>query len=566
MSRRVSVSVFLSLFLVGFLCLALPRAEAREGGFMVLWNGESRKGDVPFRRQGSLTLVAADVMLSSLGLSWQPRSDGLVVSMGGRKLEFWANSPVARLNGSVVPMEHPVMGDGGHWWVEQKGALGIVNGFLKSAGMNGNLAFRGFSNGPAEVSAAPAPKESGKGPASKDSKGLRPASQGGEEVPQYVKSFRWGVQKGFVRAVLELGSLENVTVSQTQRGVQVSLPFGVPQSLIPPSPRQDVVSCSIISYGSSTTLTFKAANLPVRHFSLDSPVRLVLDFPDGSAAYQPAGDAADGGARVESSASSDDWGVEGKPSRDASSGNGGVADRPFISVERVFKGKDRPVVAVDPGHGGKDPGAMGNGLREKDINLQVALRLKEVLSAYGVDVRLTRQDDRYLKLSERTQLANQWKADLFLSLHCNSLPPGRHSRGVELYLMSLPTDRDAMRLALFENREIGDASSTNEGMDRKTQLLMQILGDMQQNQKIDVSTSFAEALFGSGKSSGLNMKRVAQAPFYVLKGAAMPAVLVEMGFISEPSDAALLRDPGFQGRMASALARGVVDYLKGGRR
>lgn len=549
-------------------CAFPSEVHAREEGFMVLWNGEARKGDVPYKRQGGLTLVAADVMLSSLGLSWQPRSDGLVVVMGGRKLEFWANSPVARLNGSVVPLEHPVFGEGGHWWVEQKGALGIVNGFLKSGGLKGDLAFRGFSDGPAAVSASPVRKEAEKEPGAGNAKASNPPSPGGMEVPQALKSFRWGVQKGFVRAVLELGSTENVRVSHTPRGVEVSLPFGVPQSLIPPSPRQEVVSCSILSYGSSTTLTFKASRLPVKEFTLDSPVRLVLDFPDGSVASPQGGDeVVSGVSRPSPSGSSDDRGVEKKASKEGQAGRGDEAPvQSFISVERVFKGKDRPVVAVDPGHGGKDPGAMGNGLKEKDINLQVALRLKEVLGAYGVDVRLTREDDRYLKLSERTQLANQWKADLFLSLHCNSLPPGRHSRGVELYLMSLPTDRDAMRLALFENREIGDSSGSEGGMDRKTRLLMQILGDMQQNQKIDVSTSFAEALFGSGKASGLNMKRVAQAPFYVLKGAAMPAVLVEMGFISEPSDAALLRDPAFQGRMASALAKGIVDYLKTGRR
>ena len=90
-------------------------------------------------------------------------------------------------------------------------------------------------------------------------------------------------------------------------------------------------------------------------------------------------------------------------------------------MERVFKGK-RPVVALDPGHGGKDPGAMANGLREKDVNLKVGLLLRSILEQYGVDARLTRGDDRYLKLGERTQLANNWNADLFVSLHCNALP------------------------------------------------------------------------------------------------------------------------------------------------
>ena len=129
--------------------------------------------------------------------------------------------------------------------------------------------------------------------------------------------------------------------------------------------------------------------------------------------------------------------------------------------------------------------------------------------------------------------------------------------------MALPSDKDAMRLALFENKELGEGGKEGQAAsDRRTKLLLQILGDMQQNEKISESTSVAEVLFAAGKQGGLPMKRVAQAPFFVLRGAAMPALLVEMGFLTERDEAALLNQPGYQERIAAALARGIVNYLK----
>jgi N-acetylmuramoyl-L-alanine amidase len=177
-----------------------------------------------------------------------------------------------------------------------------------------------------------------------------------------------------------------------------------------------------------------------------------------------------------------------------------------------------------------------------------------------MDARLTRDDDRYLKLNTRTTLANRWDADAFVSVHLNALPKGRHAKGVEIYIMALPTDKDAMALAKIENAEIVNGSNGNGG--DKTDILLSILGDMQQNNKIQESTSFAEALFASGKGGGLPMRRVAQAPFYVLRGAAMPAVLVETGFISEKSEARLLANPSYQEKLAKALAKGIAAYLK----
>ncbi|MCL1875659.1 MAG: N-acetylmuramoyl-L-alanine amidase [Synergistaceae bacterium] len=221
------------------------------------------------------------------------------------------------------------------------------------------------------------------------------------------------------------------------------------------------------------------------------------------------------------------------------------------------------IVVLDPGHGGQDPGAVANGIREKDINLAVALKLESVLKSRGIKVSLTRRTDVYLKLAERTEIANRLNAEVFVSIHANAMPKGKKSaRGFEIYLMALPTDNDALELAKFENRELMDGKTNGAASDSKTQLLLSILGDMQQNYKVIESTDLAEVLYKAGNGSGLPMKRVAQAPFFVLRGAAMPAVLLETGFLTDKSEAKLLLQPAYQQKIADAMAVGIIDYLR----
>jgi N-acetylmuramoyl-L-alanine amidase len=220
-------------------------------------------------------------------------------------------------------------------------------------------------------------------------------------------------------------------------------------------------------------------------------------------------------------------------------------------------------VVLDPGHGGKDPGAVGNGFREKDINLAIGLKMEKTLKNKGFNVKMTRNTDVYLKLQERTDIANKANADVFVSIHVNSLPPGKNSAGFEIYLMALPTDKDALALAKIENREyVEDKSANGEVSDRKTELLLKILGDMQQNNKINESTVVAEVLFKSGNRQGIPMKRVAQAPFFVLRGAGMPAILLETGFITNAKEAKLLAHAAYQQKIADAMAEGIQNYFK----
>lgn len=241
-----------------------------------------------------------------------------------------------------------------------------------------------------------------------------------------------------------------------------------------------------------------------------------------------------------------------------------AAPQPAPAVTGFGSGK-KPVVVIDAGHGGHDPGAMGNGLREKDINLKATLQLGKILASYGVDVRYTRQTDVYLKLAERTAIANKHNAAVFISMHCNAVPKGRSASGLEYYIMAPPSDKDAMQLAVTENRELAsgeDSATATARSDKRTQLLLKILGDMQQNEKINESTQLCEVLHANTKSAGLPMRRVGQAPFFVLRGAAMPAVLVEMGFITDAAESKKLNTESYRDKICRSIATGVVKYIK----
>ena len=233
------------------------------------------------------------------------------------------------------------------------------------------------------------------------------------------------------------------------------------------------------------------------------------------------------------------------------------------SPQAALRIHGKKTVVIDAGHGGKDPGASDNGIREKDINLSTALELEKALTARGFNVIMTRNTDVYLKLQERTDIANNVNADLFVSIHVNALPSKKSMSGFEIYIMALPTDKDAMNLAKIENREYVEGKGMDTAnVDRKTEMLLHILGDMQQNNKISESTNFAASLYNAGVRSGLPMRRVAQAPFFVLRGAGMPAVLLEIGFVTNAAEAQTLNTAAYQRRIAQAMTEGIVNYLK----
>jgi len=212
-------------------------------------------------------------------------------------------------------------------------------------------------------------------------------------------------------------------------------------------------------------------------------------------------------------------------------------------------------IVIDPGHGGKDPGAIArNGLKEKDIVLAVSKKLALMLrEKLGCEVVLTRTTDIFIPLEERTAIANTEKGDLFISVHVNSAPSPR-LLGVETYVLNLTNDEESMRLAALEN-----ATSTSKMSD-----LQNILADLLNNNKLDESTKLAGHVQTS-MAQGLRIKDlgVKQAPFYVLIGAQMPAILSEITFLSNPNEARRLQEDNYLQTIAEHISSGVNDYIRG---
>lgn len=216
-------------------------------------------------------------------------------------------------------------------------------------------------------------------------------------------------------------------------------------------------------------------------------------------------------------------------------------------------------IVLDPGHGGKDCGAIGiNGLKEKDIVLKVTRKVKQKIEErLRCSVILTRDKDVFLPLEERTAIANTRKGDLFVSIHANSAP-NAEARGIETYFLNLASDEGAMRVAAREN-----ATSTKNISD-----LQKILNDLMLNCKINESCRLAEYVqdcLVSGltkRYEQVNNLGVKQAPFFVLIGAQMPSVLVEISFLSHPQEADRLKDEEYLNDIAEHLADGIQKYAR----
>ena len=217
-------------------------------------------------------------------------------------------------------------------------------------------------------------------------------------------------------------------------------------------------------------------------------------------------------------------------------------------------------IVIDAGHGGHDTGTIGpTGLMEKDLCLDVALRLSKIIKQRlpGAEVVLTRSDDSFIPLEERTAIANEAHADLFISIHANS-SQDHGARGIETYYLNLKGSPEAMEVAAREN------AVANVGIHDLEDLVKKIA----RNEKIDESREFAEDIQTSlsqrvqkGNKTVKN-RGVRKAPFVVLIGADMPSILTEISFLSNPADEQLLKQPENRQRVAEGLYQGVASYLQ----
>ena len=217
-------------------------------------------------------------------------------------------------------------------------------------------------------------------------------------------------------------------------------------------------------------------------------------------------------------------------------------------------------IVIDAGHGGHDTGTIGpTGLMEKDLCLDVALRLGKIVQQRlpGADVVYTRSDDTFIPLEERTRIANEAKADLFISIHANS-SHDHGARGIETYYLNLKASPDAMEVAARENATAQESVHDLEDLVKK----------IARSEKIDESREFAADIQESlAKRIQKNYKPVKdrgvrKAPFVVLIGADMPSILTEISFLSNPADEQLLKKPEHRQRVAEGLYQGVASYLQ----
>lgn len=221
-------------------------------------------------------------------------------------------------------------------------------------------------------------------------------------------------------------------------------------------------------------------------------------------------------------------------------------------------------IIIDPGHGGHDPGAIGNGIHEKDVVLDMAKRLRQLLinELPEVKIILTREGDYFVPLRERTGFANYKKADLFISIHANA-SYSKEATGFEVYYLSpdaSASDESSRALAVIENKvlDIERREKTSKGEIDYTEL---ILGGLAQQEFIDESIELAGIIQNTVcQRLHLENRKIKSAFFWVIKDAMMPAVLIETGFISNPYEAQKLNSEDFKNEMGEAICQAIIEY------
>lgn len=276
-------------------------------------------------------------------------------------------------------------------------------------------------------------------------------------------------------------------------------------------------------------------------FSLHDPFRIVMDIYGNEKNNVPS----------KPKGSEEDKTLAGLPKLDGKD----------ISTLRGALGLKVRTVVIDPGHGGHDPGAIGpRGLKEKDVTLAIAKALKSKIQqfgrAFGISrVILTRDDDRFIPLEERTGIAKREHADLFISIHCNAAKDS-DARGIETYILSFTNDPESLAVAAREN------VTTRKGISD----LRDIIKNYLLNSKIDESKRLAthvQTAITTGiakEHQTVNDKGIKKAPFIVLIGADVPSILVETSFITNPREEVKLRDPQYINEIADGILRGIRLY------
>ncbi len=378
-----------------------------------------------------------------------------------------------------------------------------------------------------------------------DIQGARPSvvTRGGQTIPVgdgKVKQIRIAQpQAGVTRVVLDLEDELEFTASQLSNPERLIVELRAKDKAAAPA-KASVSGSKIIDQGSGEPADSGALATEVKpEAPVAKPVAKVVAKPDPPVVTAPVAKVVSAPAPAPEPPPA--------PAKRNSDGSRSLTRALGLKLERVV---------LDPGHGGKDVGTHGpSGVYEKDVVLDISQRLAALLQErMGAEVFLTRTDDTFIPLEERTQIANDHKADLFLSIHANSSPV-KSVTGVETYYLNFTTSKTALDVAAREN-----ATAQSSVFDLK-----QVLEKIALKDKIDESREFAgslqTALYTISKQTRPAKDRgVKKAPFVVLIGAQMPSVLAEIGFLTNASDETLMKKPEHRQKIAEALYKGVAAY------
>lgn len=360
-------------------------------------------------------------------------------------------------------------------------------------------------------------------------------------APVTVRNFRVMTSPEKTRLVLDLD--RHTTVTEQRAANPSRVVIALPNAWLSQTAQTKATNGTIPSPFMVSQLPSHAVavSLPItsfrtyKHFTLSHPPRLVIDVtPHGTQASPYRLDPRE------------------VPQRPASPSSPPVTSR----------AKGYTTVVIDPGHGGKDPGARGlQKTEEKDITLKVGLQLRELLSKQpGVRVLMTRERDVFIELEDRAKFANSSEADLFVSIHVNS-HPSRLVKGIEIYHFGEAKDQRALEVAAREN----GTPIINTGVGWEY-LVADLLTAKKIEESLELAWNAKEAMVSQMNGPYVvNDHGVKTAPFYVLRFTSMPSILAEIAYISNPDEEDLLRKPAFVRDVAQSLYHGIVSFLTNNR-
>jgi N-acetylmuramoyl-L-alanine amidase len=499
---RPSIRTFVLAVGVALTLISSGRAfSAPAEPVILLLEGQRREIQPTVR--GDAELIPLDVVIAGLGVSVHSDAAGGAVTLTYQRREasLYSKKSLASVGGELRLLSSPALFENGQWLVPVDGVTRVLGPLL--------------------------------GKRSEWRAASRVLTLGDVPVPRVgVTTF---VSGDLVRVVLEASKKVPFRVVQQEGRVAVSIPRDVVEVTF----QQERLTGGIVDWiqyqgGRDNVLnvTLGRRFQQMKAFEQDGPPRLVLEFQAAPSAVRTTKETAP------------------------------AATPPAAKGPSTASEPPRPrTIVIDPGHGGDDTGAKGvAGTLEKDIALSIARKLRGALSnSLGYQVFLTRDKDEDLPLDERVAVANNYKADVFLSIHANA-SRSHGATGSEVYFLSYQaSDEESRRVAMSEGPNGGavtDAGSAPGGAD-----LALILWDMAQAEHLEESSALASRIQEElAAATGVGQRGVKQAPFRVLVGAAMPAALVEVAFISNPEEEKLLTSDAFQGKVVGALLKGIARF------